>query len=518
MFFKGSLFRFASLILLFSLVGAVAVAQDVEPLVLQDFEGEVTLEDIYQAVATVEDGALASTSSEGEWHTVGASFSGAPVDVSAYGEICFDMNDTTAGDNTVGVKFFDAAGTSVERWTDHEGVGTNPRTVSGEWVTMCLNLSTFTDLDLTALTKVEFAMFAAGVYYFDNIVAQAESGEPEAVATEEAAEMGELTLTVIQDFEGEGAADLIYSNFQADVSIGDVAVNGVGSLMAASAEGEWHAFGAFPTEHPVDASGYDVLCFSVYDTTALNNGLADNTVGVRLFDGRLIDQEVWTDHVGAGDSPKTVTNEWVQMCVNLSVYIDLDLTQLDKIQFAMFHPGTYYIDDIALGTYGPAVRTGDVIQDFEGEGAADLIYSNFQADVSIGDIAYSGEGSLMASGTEGEWHAFGAFPTEHPVDASGYEAICFWIYDTTALNNGLADNTVGVRLFDGRLIDQEVWTDHVGAGDSPKSVTNEWVQMCVNLSVYVDLDLTQLDKIQFAMFHPGVYYVDDITLVPAAGE
>ncbi|MBK9749494.1 MAG: hypothetical protein IPO91_22310 [Chloroflexi bacterium] len=508
----------AALLLLISLMGTLVLAQD-EPLVLQDFEGDAEIIEVYQVEGSIEAGVLSEVSTEGEWHTIGVVFSGAPVDVSSYGEFCFDINDSTAAGSTVGVKLFDASGANQEKWTDHEGVGVNPKTATGEWVTMCLNLSAFTDIDLTTLEHVEFAMFAAGTYQFDNLIAQAATDDPAATpeATEEPINLEDmmLQLTTVQGFE---AGEPFYENYQAEelALSTDVVNSGSSSLMMTSPAGEWHAFGTYPEPRPFDASGYDVICFSVYDTTANNNGLADNSIGVRLFDTNLIDQEAWTDHVGAGDNPKTVTNEWVQMCINLDLYQNIDLTQVDKIQFSVYWAGTYYVDDVAFGKWVPKPAEGDLVQGFEAE---DTYYAHYQAETSLStEIFHSGASSLMATSSEGEWHSFGAYPEPRPFDASGYEKICFYFMDTTTNNNGLADNSVGVRIFDARLIDQEAWTDHVGAGDNPKTVTDEWVQMCINLDLYSNLDLTQVDKIEFSMYWAGTYYVDDVIFVPAAAE
>jgi hypothetical protein len=59
-----------------------------------------------------------------------------------------------------------------------------------------------------------------------------------------------------------------------------------------------------------------------------------------------------------------------------------------------------------------------------------------------------------------------------------------------------------------------VWTDWDTAGANSKTVTNEWVQMCINLSAYSGIDLSQVDKIQFALYWAGTYYVDDVTFEP----
>ncbi|MCB9452805.1 MAG: hypothetical protein H6672_15305 [Anaerolineaceae bacterium] len=488
-------------------VSAVAVtAQDEEsaPVTLQDFAGEVATEDVYQAVASVADGVLVSTSDTGEWHTIGAALGADPVDISGYDQLCFTVTDPVGG-NTVGVKLVDASGAATERWTDNEAVGGNPKTAENQWTTMCLNLIAYTEVDLTQITQIQFTMFAAGVYNFDDISVQMFGQGVQAAPPPQ-----QLILTVVQDFEQE---DTYYSDYQADVSLStDVVYGGASSLLASSAEGEWHAFGAYPSERPLDVSGYDKVCFWIYDTTANNDGAAANTVGVSLIDAAGTKAEVWTDHADAGDNPKTVQNEWVQMCVNLSAYTGADMTQIDKIQFALYWAGDYYVDDIAFAIAIPdpaANLTQTVVQDFEQE---DTYYSDYQADVSLStDVVYGGASSLLASSAEGEWHAFGAYPSERPLDVSGYDKVCFWIYDTTANNDGAAANTVGVSLIDAAGTKAEVWTDHADAGANPKTVQNEWVQMCVNLSAYTGADMTQIDKIQFALYWAGDYYIDDIS-------
>ncbi|MCC7206069.1 MAG: hypothetical protein IT323_02110, partial [Anaerolineae bacterium] len=109
-----------------------------------------------------------------------------------------------------------------------------------------------------------------------------------------------------------------------------------------------------------------------------------------------------------------------------------------------------------------------------------------------------------------------AYPDPRPLDASGYDAVCFWIYDTTANNDGTADNTVGVSIIDAAGTKDEVWTDHESAGLNPKTIKDEWVQMCIPLAAYTKADLTQIDKIQFALYWAGTYYIDDIRFGIAA--
>lgn len=159
-----------------------------------------------------------------------------------------------------------------------------------------------------------------------------------------------------------------------------------------------------------------------------------------------------------------------------------------------------------------AVLNPVVAQNFESE---DTYYSVYQVETSLGDVAHSGATALKSHSIGGEWHTAGAYLDPPSFDAGGYGQVCFWIYDTTAVNGGQANNTVGVRLFDASGMNEEKWTDYAGAGDNPKTTKNEWTQMCLNLSAYTLIDLSQLEKIEFAMYWAGDYYFDEITFEPA---
>ncbi len=491
-----------------------------EPLtttVLIDFETDGVGYDVYQATASMGDvayagaGSLKSESTEGEWHGVGATFPDGPVDLSGYNQICFMVYDTTTNNNgkaanTVGVKLLDTAGAATERYTDNEGVGANVKTKLNEWTPMCLNLITFTGIDMTSIEKIEFTMYWAGTYYFDEVTALPLDAEFFTAAEP----TGEVVTTLAQGFEAE---ETYYSDYQAEVSL-DTTIfhSGASALKAASTEGEWHAFGGLLDPTPFDASSYDKVCFWIYDTTEGDTGNSDNTVGVKLFDASGANEEVWTDHELAGGNPKTAKNTWVQMCINLDAYTSVDTSQLEKVQFALFWAGDYYVDDIEFVSSGGAAAAVPVlVQGFEAE---ETYYSDYQAEVSLDTtIFHSGASALKAASTEGEWHAFGAYPDPRPFDGSGFDKVCFWIYDTTEGDTGNSDNTVGVKLFDASGANEEVWTDHELAGGTPKTAKNTWVQMCINLDAYMTVDTTQIDKIQFALFWAGDYYVDDIEFV-----
>lgn len=485
--------------------------------VIQDFEAGATPYDAYNATASIGEVAhsgvasLKSESSEGEWHTVGVNLGAGPVDLTPYNRLCFWVYDTTTHNNgmaanTVGVRLIDAAGAKVERYTDNEGVGANPKTRLEEWVPMCMNLISFTGIDQTQVEKIELTMYWAGTYYFDDITLLPADAEAPTVS---AGAGGKVVVANIQTFEAE---DTYYSDYQADVSLStEIFHGGASALMATYDTGEWHAFGAYPNPNPIDLSKFDKLCFWIYDTSEHEGKVAENTVGVKLFDDAT-NEEIWTDHELAGANPKTAANAWTQLCINLSAYTTVNLTKIQKIQFALYWAGTYYVDD--LQGYGRVEAAAEpaVAQGFEAE---DTYYSDYQADVSLStDIFHGGAAALMATYATGEWHAFGGYPDPRPFNALPYSKLCFWIYDTSEHEGKVADNTVGVKLFDVSGANQEIWSDNSLGGTNPKTAASDWVQMCLNLSAYDGVDLSQVDKIQFALYWAGTYYVDDITFEP----
>jgi len=494
--------------------GAVAT----EPVVAQDFEKADTFYSDYQAdVSLATDifhggkSSLMATSASGEWHAFGAYPDPRPIDMSAMKQMCFWIYDTTANndgkaDNTVGVKLFDAAGTNEEVWTDNELAGKNPKTVQNEWTQMCLNLDAYTTVDLAQIDKIQFALFWAGTYYVDDITLIPGGGQK---AAEPEVKVRRVADTV-QDFEKAGS---FYSDYQADVSLAtDIFHGGKSSLMASSTSGEWHSFGAYPAESPLDLTGYDQLSFWIYDTTANNNGLADNSVGVKLFDAAGTEEEIWTDNADAGKNIKTKQNEWVKMTLNLAAFKTVKLSEITKIQFSMYWAGNYYVDDIKALKPVELSSASAVLQDFE---KPSTFYADYQADVSLAtDIFHGGKSSLLGASKEGEWHSFGAIPATKPVDISTYGKLCFWIYDTTANNSGKADNSVGVKLFDTAGVSEEIWTDNAAVGKNPKTVQNEWTQMCLDLGAFENVDLRKIEKVQFALYWAGNYYIDDIEVQP----
>ena len=502
---------------------------------LQPFESEGTYYTDYQAVTSLTTSvvhggasALQSFSDTGAWHTVGAYLNDRPINASDLDRICLWVYDTTAADNSMGFRLIDGTGASQELWSDNPVVGSNPKTVANTWVQMCFKLSAYSLVDLTKLDKVQMAMYWAGTYYFDDITGLAPAPTPTVTPTlaltATPTATGTATATPypagpLQPFENEGT---YYNDYQVTPSLSTSVVHGGNSsLLSYSDTGAWHTVGAYFDNHPINATGYDRICLWVYDTTA-----ADNDLAFKLFDASGASQEFWSSNTAIGVNSKTVQNTWVQMCFKLSAYNSINLAALDKVQIAVYWAGSYYFDDITgvaadptptvtptvafTATVTPtATRTATpypagALQPFETEGT---YYNDYQVTPSLStSVVHGGNSSLLSYSDTGAWHTVGAYFDNRPINATGYDRICLWVYDSTA-----ADNDLAFKLFDASGASQEFWSSNTAIGVNSKTVANTWVQMCFNLSAYNSINLAALDKVQIAVYWAGSYYFDDVT-------
>jgi glucosylceramidase len=159
---------------------------------------------------------------------------------------------------------------------------------------------------------------------------------------------------------------------------------------------------------------------------------------------------------------------------------------------------------VARGT----IPDSGLLLDFENNPS---IFASQNAEASLGEIAYSGRASLRSESSSGNWHIVGAnFP--QVFDISGFEKLCFWVYDTTVGDDGNTNNTIGVRLTDASGVKEGIWSDHQAAGSNPRTVRNSWVQMCMNLSGYTLIDLSNVTAIELETYWAGDTYFDDISV------
>ena len=156
-----------------------------------------------------------------------------------------------------------------------------------------------------------------------------------------------------------------------------------------------------------------------------------------------------------------------------------------------------------------AIPQGEMLLDFETDSK---IYADLNAVAAIDAKAHTGKAALLSASTGGYWHRVGAEVNSHSLDLSHSKQLCFWVLDTTSGDKGTGDNTVGVRLNDSAGGGEERWTDHPEVGVNPKTVKDQWVQMCVNLSAFDQVDLTRVEKIEFMVYWAGDWYFDDVSV------
>ena len=301
-------------------------------------------------------------------------------------------------------------------------------------------------------------------------------------------------------------------------------------------------------------SNNDRLTFWVY---AQPSNLQANTVLVRLFDNGLYRYpgnpvtgtkgfEVWT-------TAKTATDQWTKLSILFDqLPRDFDLRHVNRIEFANYWPGTYYIDDLqvvredrAYQSFEPAIRglsTTDV-------GQFGWIWPGTYSDPALDFFRFTQAGEPVfadsyswALGFSGYWQGTDVQSQQeylYPRTKAGTQSfrhvdlhpaindrLSFWVYALP--DNGL-DNNIKVQFFDqdyyrrhddGREYKIEYWT-------TPAARFGKWTRILVplsDLSVLRDehdgsnpsappLNLGNIDRIQFQTYWPGTYYLDQIQAI-----
>lgn len=137
--------------------------------VLQDFEYADAFYNVWQEQgqlttekAKAGSWSLKMTGTGGNYHTIGAYLYGRPVNTTGKSNVCVWIYDTV-GQNTVGIRLIDSAGSNKEVWT-------TSRTQKNRWKLMCLPLASFSDIvNVAAVAKVQLTMYWNGVYYWDHL-------------------------------------------------------------------------------------------------------------------------------------------------------------------------------------------------------------------------------------------------------------------------------------------------------------------------------------------------------------
>ncbi|MFO7679176.1 MAG: glycoside hydrolase family 30 beta sandwich domain-containing protein [Chloroflexota bacterium] len=149
---------------------------------------------------------------------------------------------------------------------------------------------------------------------------------------------------------------------------------------------------------------------------------------------------------------------------------------------------------------GSVPAADNVLQGFEAEGT---YFDVYQTTPTLSNTARFGTYSLQVVGP-GNWHTVGAKLNNSPVDASGFSEICFWVLDTGHNNEGIA-----FKLVDVSTASKEIWSTDL---PTPlRTVQNEWVQMCFDVSAFTGIDLSAIDHVELTTYWGDPYLYDQIT-------
>lgn len=275
---------------------------------------------------------------------------------------------------------------------------------------------------------------------------------------------------------------------------------------------------------------HDRLTFWV---KALANDGLDHDVRVRFFDKKNYrDQGNWYDGFEVSTTKKAKYNQWTELSVLFTqLPANFDLAHVDKINFVNEAKGTYYFDDIRIEARDRIYQSfepwscppgNDCAWVWDGTGSAASIPVKEGVQSWKFDAAKSFSGTGIKSQEKRcQPKEACSFQTEWNVDLnpshlvpSQFDQLTFWIY--ALAYNGMANN-LEVQFFDNgqytenatnvRPDDQRpnlIWTQRVAQ-------YGQWTQLAVPFSKLPrDFNLTDINKIQFRVYWPGTYYLDDI--------
>jgi hypothetical protein len=269
----------------------------------------------------------------------------------------------------------------------------------------------------------------------------------------------------------------------------------------------------------------DRLVFWIYALPEGAGAGTDNTASVTFYDQGAYHTtgfEAWTTY-------KAHYDQWTKLTILFDqLPADLNLRDIDKLEFKNYWPGTYYLDDVqavredrAYQAFEP-VRRSLPLTDTEEFGwcwgavtdtcrlsvAGEPVHEGehswkFQLDSYWGGTGVKSEQEYLAprtaAGTQSFWDV--------DLDPEHNDRLQFWVYAMPL--NGL-DNNVNVQFFDQgahHTVPVAYWTNQT-------ATAGQWTLFTVVfsdvLALAPDLNLDDIDKIQFQMFWPGTYYLDDI--------
>jgi hypothetical protein len=273
----------------------------------------------------------------------------------------------------------------------------------------------------------------------------------------------------------------------------------------------------------------DRLTFWIY---AAPDPTGVNPVFVRFFDNS---HYTYPNGAQVKTTQKAVAGAWTKLQVLFDqLPPDFDLYHVERVEFMNEWPGTYYLDDIQV------VRENRIYQSFEPSKRGLLPTDSQEFCWVWGPITntcvltevprYEGDYSLQITlgsywdgvglkseqeylwprvqpGTQTFWHV--------DLDPESNDRLNFWLYALP--QNGL-DNNVNVQFFD----HGDYYTKPVNYWTNRTAVPGQWTQFTIPFSDILKLapsfHLTDVDKLQFQMFWPGTYYLDEIKATSSVPE
>ena len=277
----------------------------------------------------------------------------------------------------------------------------------------------------------------------------------------------------------------------------------------------------------------DRLTFWIY---ALPDGVSEDNVSVKFFDKEIYSNgfEVWTSKAARYD-------EWTKLTVLFSqLPQDFDFNHISKIEFVSYNPGIYYLDDIQVVSEDRIYQSFEPVifeLGFAGEeyekygwawgGSSDLItnekilFNGLQSwrldtqELWGGTGIKSQEKKLIATEQgyeQSPWHVdlLGVHGDQTPQD-SPYDRLSFWVFSLA--ENGL-DNTLSVQFFDHDNYpeneDPALRNPYILWTQKP-AVNGEWTRFSIPFDTLpADLELYDLNKLQFQVYDRGHYFFDDV--------
>ncbi len=252
-------------------------------------------------------------------------------------------------------------------------------------------------------------------------------------------------------------------------------------------------------------SRHDRLTFWIWANP--DNGL-NNEVRVRFFDHHNYNANGYE----VFSANHAIRQEWTKITVLFTdLPADFDWAHVDKINIVNKYSGTYFIDDLQVGS------DDRYYQAFEPARCATADDCGWTWDGTVSletQNVYEGKQAWKLKTNNNNWSGTGVVSQEKEffhtdlnpagLTVSPYENLSFWIYGSAP---NRMNNDINIQFFDQGTYKVNYfgqWTPRLAA-------EKKWSKITVPLSVLpANFNIHDIDKIQLQTFWPGTYIYDDI--------